>query len=915
MSDNNTSPSINSSNTENPSSNTPSQTVPASANNSSAAPSSPSSTSSATTTTTSSDPAATNTSSSRPVRTGSVTPYKASEGSKLFIGNLDYGATDQELKTVFEAQSKQVMFVDVLSGYGFVKIKTKEEAERLKALMDKTQVRGRPINIELANDSKKVKTVRSPATAKPVDEKSSSKSDSEEWVTVERKRQKKSKEKLQQPNHKLGGSGSLHKDNRRDNRDNRDNRGTLNRGYHEFPAQKKTRKEKKFWKEKGTQQGKDQNDSGEKKVVDPQNKQASAEKVAKPKNDAQVNGANGTGKSRNKKSKKVLAQKYWPKPPQWPPRSPAETAAETTTTTTAPAENTQKEAPKSTSAVEGASPTSQGPPAKKARNRKGKAAENATPSKDATAPAKEATTPAAKTTAAKESTTPAAKTAAAPSADAQKDSQPTQSTQEPPKQASKRTAKRNAHKEPQQVKSAEATKEAEKKTVDAPKAATHTDSPKTAEKPAEKPADKLATAADVVKKGAQKSAETTSTQAASHAEPKGKGRQNQQKGKDAGKSNGASQSPKSGNTTQDTQSPPAANNTQGTQKAAEDNKAKAKDSPKSGAATGNPKGNNNNNKKDQGRVPPTMYWPKTPVWPAVRSTAAVTVTTTAPVTQSPAVQPTPQQTPAASAPADNKTAAPVVQNTGSPQPKQGTNQRGKGRNSANNTTTNTKNTNNKNTKAKKSSAPAKPASIYSLKDESMIRIFSNLRSPHFLANCASVCKSWNKLSSHPSVWKSFASTLEGHAKAATDPKINWKKWVEQNYKNGVVLSKESEAVKHNRSLPVQVRYVPHHARKDFFTLRPVATLQFSNLDDFHAETVGSGVKATAHPHWPEHFPSYLKSTVDFLIEDTCINCLTKGQHNVIYFLFKQTKQEVKFVSETHCRSCKRFSSYSLTHSS
>eukprot|EP01090_Pellita_catalonica_P013605 TRINITY_DN3274_c0_g5_i1.p1 TRINITY_DN3274_c0_g5~~TRINITY_DN3274_c0_g5_i1.p1 ORF type:complete len:304 (-),score=89.20 TRINITY_DN3274_c0_g5_i1:625-1536(-) len=79
----------------------------------------------------------------------------AGEGcAKLFIGNLAYGCSPTELKAAFELETTEVIFVDVLKGYGFVQLKSATEAKRLKALMHGRVVKTRAINVELANKTK-----------------------------------------------------------------------------------------------------------------------------------------------------------------------------------------------------------------------------------------------------------------------------------------------------------------------------------------------------------------------------------------------------------------------------------------------------------------------------------------------------------------------------------------------------------------------------------------------------------------------------------------------------------------------------------------------------------------------------------------------------------------------------------------
>jgi len=82
----------------------------------------------------------------------------SSEGSniKVFVGNIDYKVTDEQLKEFF----KDVKFVDaainkrkdVSVGYGFITFDDEEEAKKCVEQFDKKEFQGRPLKVELAKE-------------------------------------------------------------------------------------------------------------------------------------------------------------------------------------------------------------------------------------------------------------------------------------------------------------------------------------------------------------------------------------------------------------------------------------------------------------------------------------------------------------------------------------------------------------------------------------------------------------------------------------------------------------------------------------------------------------------------------------------------------------------------------------------
>ena len=80
-------------------------------------------------------------------------------GKKLFVGNLAYAVTDDELRELF-AQAGTCESVSIVidrdtgqsRGFGFVVMATADDAERAKRQLDGTEVHGRRLRVDDAND-------------------------------------------------------------------------------------------------------------------------------------------------------------------------------------------------------------------------------------------------------------------------------------------------------------------------------------------------------------------------------------------------------------------------------------------------------------------------------------------------------------------------------------------------------------------------------------------------------------------------------------------------------------------------------------------------------------------------------------------------------------------------------------------
>ena len=78
-------------------------------------------------------------------------------GKKLYVGNLGYGVTDSDLTKMFEAhgtvESAQVIMdrdTGRSKGFGFVEMKTEQEAQAAIAALNGKDADGRPLKVNEA---------------------------------------------------------------------------------------------------------------------------------------------------------------------------------------------------------------------------------------------------------------------------------------------------------------------------------------------------------------------------------------------------------------------------------------------------------------------------------------------------------------------------------------------------------------------------------------------------------------------------------------------------------------------------------------------------------------------------------------------------------------------------------------------
>lgn len=73
------------------------------------------------------------------------------ESSKLYVGNLTYSVTDEQLSELFSTHGT-VKEANVIGnkGFGFVEMSSVEEAEKAKEALDGTEFEGRTLKVDEA---------------------------------------------------------------------------------------------------------------------------------------------------------------------------------------------------------------------------------------------------------------------------------------------------------------------------------------------------------------------------------------------------------------------------------------------------------------------------------------------------------------------------------------------------------------------------------------------------------------------------------------------------------------------------------------------------------------------------------------------------------------------------------------------
>jgi RNA recognition motif-containing protein len=77
------------------------------------------------------------------------------QGSKLYVGNLSYSVTSQQLEELFANQGT-VKSVNIIEGkgFGFVEMSSSEEAQSAMEALNNSEFAGRPLKIDEARPQK-----------------------------------------------------------------------------------------------------------------------------------------------------------------------------------------------------------------------------------------------------------------------------------------------------------------------------------------------------------------------------------------------------------------------------------------------------------------------------------------------------------------------------------------------------------------------------------------------------------------------------------------------------------------------------------------------------------------------------------------------------------------------------------------
>ena len=77
------------------------------------------------------------------------------QGNKLYVGNLKYSVTNDELKELFSSYG-EVKSVNIIEGkgFGFVEMSSAQEAEKAKEALNNSDFSGRPLKIDEARPPK-----------------------------------------------------------------------------------------------------------------------------------------------------------------------------------------------------------------------------------------------------------------------------------------------------------------------------------------------------------------------------------------------------------------------------------------------------------------------------------------------------------------------------------------------------------------------------------------------------------------------------------------------------------------------------------------------------------------------------------------------------------------------------------------
>lgn len=85
------------------------------------------------------------------------------QGSKLYVGNLNYTVTGEQLKDLF-SEHGSVKDVNVVEGrgFGFIEMSSADEAEKAREALNGTDYEGRTLRIDEARPPKQRRDDRRP---------------------------------------------------------------------------------------------------------------------------------------------------------------------------------------------------------------------------------------------------------------------------------------------------------------------------------------------------------------------------------------------------------------------------------------------------------------------------------------------------------------------------------------------------------------------------------------------------------------------------------------------------------------------------------------------------------------------------------------------------------------------------------
>jgi len=77
------------------------------------------------------------------------------QGSKLYVGNLNYAVTNEELNELFSNYG-EVKSINIIEGkgFGFIEMGTEDEAEKAKEALNGTDFKGRTMRIDEARPAR-----------------------------------------------------------------------------------------------------------------------------------------------------------------------------------------------------------------------------------------------------------------------------------------------------------------------------------------------------------------------------------------------------------------------------------------------------------------------------------------------------------------------------------------------------------------------------------------------------------------------------------------------------------------------------------------------------------------------------------------------------------------------------------------